>query len=197
MDEPPASCIMVHYRVNASKCHLACKFYILQGNFLLTVYLHACLYTLLKFCLLFFSQMILLWNRFLILSTVIFLRQILYSFLLWSNIIWNGDSQSHIIRQINVFERKSSRQSTAFLNLQYISGLWCVVYYPNIQLLNNKTWYSTCIRVLNNNTLMRRQNGRHFPEGIFVNENVLISITHWLKFVPIRVQLTTVQLWFR
>ena len=38
------------------------------------------------------------------------------------------------------------------------------------------------------NTLMPRQNGRHFSDDIFkcilLNENVWISNTVWLKFVP-------------
>ena len=45
------------------------------------------------------------------------------------------------------------------------------------------------------NTLRLRQNGCHFPDDIFkcifVNENVRISITIWLKFV------TMFQHWFR
>ena len=34
------------------------------------------------------------------------------------------------------------------------------------------------------NTLRPRQNGRHFPDDIFLNENVKISIKISLKFVP-------------
>ena len=38
------------------------------------------------------------------------------------------------------------------------------------------------------NTLRQRQNGRHFPDNIFkcifLNENVWILNTIWLKFVP-------------
>ena len=34
------------------------------------------------------------------------------------------------------------------------------------------------------NTLRQRQNGRHFADGIFLNENICISINISLKFVP-------------
>ena len=50
------------------------------------------------------------------------------------------------------------------------------------------------------NTLRPRQNGRHFPDDIykciFLIENVRISNTIWLKFLP-KGQLTLIQIWFR
>ena len=46
------------------------------------------------------------------------------------------------------------------------------------------------------NTL-RRQNGCHFPDDIFLNENLWISIEISLRFVPKCVQLTIFHHWFR
>ena len=49
-------------------------------------------------------------------------------------------------------------------------------------------WFETPRRPCHFNTLRPRQDGRHFPDGIFkcifLNENVLISIKISLKFVP-------------
>ena len=44
------------------------------------------------------------------------------------------------------------------------------------------------------NTFMPRQNGRHFPNDIFLNENVPISLKISLRFVP---RIRIFQLWFR
>ena len=59
-----------------------------------------------------------------------------------------------------------------------------------MQLLHKlKKWpHCICVYKMQVNTLRPRQNGRHFPDGIFkytfLNENVWISIKISLKFVP-------------
>ena len=54
-------------------------------------------------------------------------------------------------------------------------GVWCHMDGP-MQLLLSHIWLL--------NTLRPNQDGRHFPDEIFLKENVWISTNIWLKFVP-------------
>ena len=64
------------------------------------------------------------------------------------------------------------------INYMQLIWKWCTCGCPIIK------W----VAVIRLNTLRPRQNGRHFPDdifkGIFLNENVLMSIKISLKFVP-------------
>ena len=63
VDEPHASCMIIHFKVSVLKCQLVCEFGMAEGFFYgFLAFMHVLHHT--KFCLFLFSHMLLLWNSF-------------------------------------------------------------------------------------------------------------------------------------